>query len=57
MPDGGRSKDDRAYRHVPVLMSALAGWRWIPAWDVVRISPHAVPAPVSEELRRAPGLC
>jgi hypothetical protein len=24
MPDGGRSKGDRAYRRVPVLMSALA---------------------------------
>jgi hypothetical protein len=64
MPDGGRSKGDRAYRRVPVLMSARAGperrrygWRWIPAWGVVRIPPHAVPALVSEELRQVPGLC
>jgi hypothetical protein len=64
MPVGGRSKGDRAYRRVPVLMSALAGperrrygWRRIPAWAVVRIPPHAVPALVSEELRQGPGLC
>jgi hypothetical protein len=32
------------------------GRRWPAAWGVARISPHAVPALVSEELRHEPGL-
>jgi hypothetical protein len=49
---GGRNADPIRQPERP-----HSGRRWLGVWGRTVISPHAVPALVSEELRQGPGLC